>query len=75
MFLRCAIRGDCGHGLKIFAPLCSQLDSKVLVMPASDCQLNRLERLLFRAALALAGLLIVARIGAILLLTILHHSR
>jgi len=44
-------------------------------MAASGCQLNRFERILFKAALLLAGLLIVVRIGIMLLLTFFHHSR
>ncbi|MFZ0734869.1 MAG: hypothetical protein WAM79_21315 [Candidatus Sulfotelmatobacter sp.] len=44
-------------------------------MAVSGSQLNRFERFLFWGALALAGLLIVARIGAMLLLTILRHAR
>jgi len=37
-------------------------------------QLNRFERILFWAAIILAGVLVVVRIGAIILLTFLHHS-
>lgn len=44
-------------------------------MPVSGSQLNRFERILLWGALTLAGLLIVARIGAMLLLTVLHHPR
>jgi hypothetical protein len=44
-------------------------------MAVSHWQLNRFERVLFWAALILGGVLIGARIGAILLLTILHHTR
>jgi hypothetical protein len=44
-------------------------------MTVSGWQLNRFERFLFRAALILAGLLIIARVGAMLLLTFLHHAR
>jgi hypothetical protein len=51
------------------------MDSKVPIMAVSSWQLNRFERMLFRAAVALAALLIAARIGAMLLVTILHHSR
>jgi hypothetical protein len=41
-------------------------------MAVSNWQLNRFERFLFRSALILAGLLVIARIGAMLLLAILH---
>jgi len=44
-------------------------------MAAAGCQLNRFERILFRAALVLAGALVVARIGTMLVLTILRHAR
>jgi hypothetical protein len=51
------------------------MDTKVPVMAVSGWQLNRFERFLFRAALVLAGVLILVRIGAMLLLTVLHHAR
>lgn len=44
-------------------------------MSAPGSQLNRFERFLFWGALTLAGVLILARIGAMLLLTVLHHAR
>ncbi|HTY85578.1 MAG TPA: hypothetical protein VMB19_15265 [Silvibacterium sp.] len=44
-------------------------------MAVSGSQLNRFERLLFKAALILAGLLILARLGAMLLLTVLRQVR
>lgn len=44
-------------------------------MASSGWPLNRFERVLFRVALVLAALLITARLTAILILTILHHSR
>lgn len=43
-------------------------------MAVSGSQLNRFERFLFRAAIILAGLLILIRIGAMLLLSILRHA-
>jgi hypothetical protein len=52
-----------------------KVDSKVPLMAASGSQLNRFERFLFKAAIILGGLLILARIGAMLLLTILRHVR
>ena len=52
-----------------------RMGSKVPVMPVIGCQLNRFERFLFWSALALAGVLILVRIGAMLLVTILHHAR
>jgi hypothetical protein len=52
-----------------------RLDSKVPIMGVSGWQLNRFERFLFRVAVGLAALLIVARVAAMLLVTILHHSR
>jgi hypothetical protein len=51
------------------------MGSKVPIMAVFGWQLNRFERFLFWAALFLAGVLIVVRIGAILLLAILHHVR
>ncbi|HZP64230.1 MAG TPA: hypothetical protein VFB28_12515 [Terriglobales bacterium] len=44
-------------------------------MAVSGWQLNRFERLLFWAAVVLGGTLIAVRIGAMLLLAILHHTR
>ncbi len=44
-------------------------------MAVTGCQLNRFERILFKVALLLAGLLIVVRVGVMLLLTFFHHSR
>jgi hypothetical protein len=43
-------------------------------MTASGWKLNRFERFLFRAAVGLAALLIVVRIGAVLLLAFLRHA-
>jgi hypothetical protein len=51
------------------------MDSKDSFMAISGSQLNRFERFLLWAALALAGLLIIARLGALLLLTVLRHFR
>jgi hypothetical protein len=45
------------------------------VMAISGYRLNRFERFLFAAAVVLAGVLIVVRIGAMLLLSVLHHAR
>jgi hypothetical protein len=44
-------------------------------MAVSRWQLSGFERILFRTALVLAGLLIAVRIGAVAILTFLHHSR
>jgi hypothetical protein len=44
-------------------------------MVAFGWRLNRFERLLLWAAILLGGLLILARVGSMLLLAILHHSR
>lgn len=44
-------------------------------MSVTGCQLNRFERFLFWSALALAGVLVLVRLGAMLLLTIIHHAR
>jgi biotin transporter BioY len=44
-------------------------------MAVGGWQLNRFERILFRAAVVLAGLLIFARLGAMAVLAFLHHSR
>lgn len=44
-------------------------------MPVSRWQLSRFERTLFRAALILAGLILVVRIGAIIIMLSLHHVR
>jgi hypothetical protein len=45
------------------------------IMAASGWQLNRFERLLFWAAVILGGMLIIARVGTMFLVTILHHVR
>ncbi|MGB2606176.1 MAG: hypothetical protein WBC78_21395 [Candidatus Sulfotelmatobacter sp.] len=44
-------------------------------MPAFDWQMNRFERIMFRVALALAGLIVVIRLGAVAVIWYLHHSR
>ena len=44
-------------------------------MMFSDSQLNRFERLLFRAAVVLAGLFILARIVAMVCFAFAYHSR
>jgi hypothetical protein len=49
--------------------------SKVPVMAVSGRQLNRFEQMLFRVALFLAVLLVVARVASIVFLTFLHHTR
>ena len=46
-----------------------------LIMMFPGAQLNCFERLLFRVAVVLAGLLILARIVAMVLLTFAHHTR
>jgi hypothetical protein len=46
-----------------------------LIMTVSDSPLNRFERYLFRVAVVLAGLLILARIAAMVLLTFADHTR
>ena len=51
------------------------VESKVPFMTVSSWQLNRFERFLFRAALVLAGVVVIVRIAAMLLLTVLHHAR
>lgn len=44
-------------------------------MAASGWQMNRFERILFRAALVLAGLIVAVRIAAVLVFGYLHHLR
>lgn len=44
-------------------------------MTSSGPQMNRFERVLFRIALVLAGILITVRVGAMLLTWYLHHVR
>ena len=44
-------------------------------MAVPGWQLSRFERILFWAAITLAGLLVLARIGTMLMLTILRHFR
>lgn len=44
-------------------------------MSPSGFQLNRFERILFKAAIGLAGVLVIVRLGAMLVLAFLHHSR
>ena len=44
-------------------------------MAVSEWQLNRFERVLFSVALILAGLLVIVRIGAVVILPFLYHSR
>jgi len=42
-------------------------------MPASNWQLNRFERILFRVAIVLGGILVAVRIGAMIALWFVHH--
>jgi hypothetical protein len=51
-----------------------KMGSQVQTMTVTGWQLNRFERALFWAAFVLGGALIAARIGAMLLLTILRHA-
>ena len=44
-------------------------------MAVSRWQLNRFERVLFWAALVLGGVLVAARLGAVIVLTFVKHSR
>jgi hypothetical protein len=44
-------------------------------MAVGGWQLNRFERILFRAAVLLGGLLVFVRLGAMVVLAFLHHSR
>jgi hypothetical protein len=44
-----------------------------LTMPASEWQLNRVERILFRTAIALAIVILAVRVGAMATLWFLHH--
>jgi len=43
-------------------------------MAASGWQLNRFERILLRVTLVLAGFLVLLRLGAVVVLTLLHHN-
>jgi hypothetical protein len=52
-----------------------KMASKVSIMAVSGWQLNRFERLLFWAAVILGGMLIIARVGTMFLVTVLHHVR
>ena len=44
-------------------------------MAVPGFELNRFERLLFRAALVLGGLLVIIRVGAVIVLALVHHQR
>lgn len=44
-------------------------------MAVSNWQLNRFERVLFWLALALAGVLVAVRVGAMVVVWYLHHPR
>jgi len=44
-------------------------------MTASQRPMNRFERILFRVALALAALLIAVRVGAVIAVWYLQHTR
>ena len=43
-------------------------------MAVSGWELNRFERVLFVLALVLAGILVMVRVGAVLILPFLHHG-
>jgi hypothetical protein len=42
-------------------------------MPASEWRLNRIERILFRTAIALAIIIVAVRLGAMATLWLLHY--
>ena len=42
-------------------------------MPVCEWQMNRFERILFRVALVLGGVILVARLGAIAVIRYMHH--
>lgn len=65
---------DHSHGVSSASPFILKMDSKVPLMAVSR-QLNRFERTLFKIAPFLAGLLIAARVGSIVVLTFLHNTR
>lgn len=44
-------------------------------MAASNWQLNRFERILFRIALILGGVLVTVRLAAMVVLWYVHHPR
>ena len=44
-------------------------------MAVSNWQLNPFERILFRLALALAGVVVAVRVGAVAIVWYLHHFR
>lgn len=52
-----------------------ELSLKAVFMIVSGQHLNRFERTLFRAALVLAGLILMVRVGAIVVMFCLHHVR
>lgn len=52
-----------------------RMEWKASIMAVSGWQLNRFERLLFWAAVILGGMLIIARLGTMFMVTILHHAR
>jgi Mg/Co/Ni transporter MgtE len=44
-------------------------------MAVSEWRMNRFERILFRAALILAGLIVAVRLGAVVAIWYFHHYR
>jgi len=44
-------------------------------MTVSEPRMNRFERILFRVALVLGGLLVLARLGSMAVVWYLHHIR
>jgi hypothetical protein len=48
---------------------------QTVLMAVSAWQMNRFERALFRAAVGLAGLIVVVRIGFVAIMWYLHHVR
>jgi hypothetical protein len=51
------------------------MNDPVVLMAAYGWQLNRLERWLFWLAALLAGLLVAARLGTIVIVSYLHYHR
>lgn len=71
------LRGSCESVIALTALAISlgyiDLSWTDLTMPASEWQLNRVERILFRTAIALAIVILAVRLGAMATLWFLHH--
>jgi hypothetical protein len=66
---------DTEHCLRVAIGLALKVDDPVTLMLTPGLRLNRVERWLLGLALLLGGLLVLARLGTMLIVSYLHFHR